>query len=227
MRRFLSESWTEINPQFPLPSLPRSSSASSVYLPPHLASCFIFINCISLNLVFYSPSVFFKNYYYYSFLESLCLVHLERSPPPPPLPVWEGVSVSEAGTHRNAASGQKGNITTLLSTRLSLHPPPPLHRDPCCLDRCEWRSSCGWLRAKHIASLPQQFKYWSTALFPLLKLCIQLCRQTSLTVNCSKPILQSLCMHLFAYIYLEHAFICVCLWGLYVDWETCGCRGWL
>lgn len=58
MRKFLSESWTEINPQFPLPSLPRSSSASSVYLPPHLASCFIFINCISLNLVFYSPSVF-------------------------------------------------------------------------------------------------------------------------------------------------------------------------
>lgn len=60
---------------------------------------------------------------------------------------------------REAASGQKQPSLPPSSASL------PLHRDLCCLDGSEWRSSCGWLRAKHAAAaLPQQFKQWRAAL---------------------------------------------------------------
>lgn len=80
---------------------------------------------------------------------------------------------------RGAARGQK---------HPSIRPPSlPLPRDLCCLDASEWRSSCGWLRAKHAAAaLPQQFKQYRAA---LLSLCVQLCGPTASTVTCSKLIL--------------------------------------
>lgn len=117
-------------------------------------ACYISIIYISFNLLFYAILSFLPC----SLLKPLCLIHLEVSShlPPPLLPVCESICF-------RARNIQKCSWWTRL--KHPLHPPPPLHRDPCCLGRCEWRSSCSWLKAKHIASHPQQFKYWITAQF--------------------------------------------------------------
>lgn len=160
----------------PAVCLPRSLT-----LPIWLAASFPFF--ASLLIYFLYPLCFFFFYIYHLFL----WIPLPGSPwevssSSTPTSSCARVSVSEPGTHRNAAGGQRGSIATTLPLPSPLCTPPPSpHRDPCCLDRCEWRSSGGWLRAKHIAGLPQQFKHWSAALFSLLKLCVQLCRQTPLT----------------------------------------------
>lgn len=65
------------------PSLLRLPHSTLFLLPNVSPSGFIFILCISFNLVFYPPTSFF----FISSLESLCLVHLEGCPPPLPLPV--------------------------------------------------------------------------------------------------------------------------------------------
>lgn len=195
-------------------------------MSPNRASCFISILCISFNLVFF----FILCFFFISSLESFSLVHLERSPPSPHTSscVREYLLQSQEHIEMLLVDRKESSPPSTLHhpTHPPLHPPPPpLHRDLCCLDRCEWRSSCGWLRAKHIASLPRQFKYWSTALLCFLCLsyvysCVdkwhrRLLRYTDTTAHLHACM--CVCMHLLGYICLQHAFICVCLWGLYVN----------
>lgn len=154
----LSNNPGEIHLQFHLTLKfpPQSSALQLPGLSLHLYSLHIF--CKDMQRIFTTTTT--TNI---SICEYLCLVHLERSSILPNSLPPERVSVSEPETHRNAASEQNWNINTTIPhhhpTCLSLHPLHPLHRDLCCLERCEWRSSCRWLRAKRTASPSQQFKY--------------------------------------------------------------------
>lgn len=158
---FFMHKWS-ISEEDPHPDLPRQPQSYCHHS--HLVSCHFHINCI----LFSSHFVF-----------SLHLVHLQGVSPPPPSPSSYG-KVNEylfqRQEQREAASGQKHPSPPLPS------PPLPLRRDPCCLDASEWRSSGGWLRAKHAVALPQQFKQWRAALF------LQLCRQPASAATCSNLI---------------------------------------
>lgn len=154
---------------FPLPwMMCLLHSSLFMLLSRHLACYLIFIPCISFNLLFYPPRL----------LSWIPLPHspwgLLLSPSPTSSCVWEYLFPNQEPTEMQLVD------MTETPTSISL---PLLHGDLCCVDRYEWRSSCSWLRAKRIASHPQQFKYWSTALFSLSKLCIQLCGLTALTVT--------------------------------------------
>lgn len=120
---------------------------------------------------------------------------------------------------REAASGQKHpsirspSLPPLPFFLPPSLPPLPLHRDLCCLDASEWRSSCGWLRAKHataaaVAALPQQL------CFCLLQLCVQLCGPTASTVTCSKLILWL--PHVHASVWN----LCVSVGGFWMKFES-------
>lgn len=114
LRKFLSVSWTEIKLQFFLPSASTLPFffASSVYMPLNLSGFLIFISCMSFNLVL--PSVFFP-FLLFALFTLRGLLH-------PHLFLCEREYLFQRQERKNAASGQKGNITTLLSIRCSLHP---------------------------------------------------------------------------------------------------------
>lgn len=149
---------------------------------------------------------------------SHCLAHLERSPPPS-----TSSSVREEylfQRQEDAASGQKGNITALFS----LHPPPPpLHRDPCCLDRCEWRSSCGWLRANTLLVFLNNSNTKARLCFPCISYVYSCVDKGQRELTAGE--LQALHMHMFACICLKNAFIRVCLWELICKWRVLWLQG--